>query len=437
MKPCSHRRNRSNERGQILLMLAVSLPMLLLFLGLALDAGFAYVTKAKLSKAVDAACLTAMKTLTQGQATAAALATNSFNANYPTTSLDAIPPAVSIAFGTDASGNTLVNATGTATINTFFIRMLPQFKTVAVADRAQATRAKLVMSLMLDRSGSMQTNDGWSALPPAVKSFVTDFDDTNDYVASISFASNATVDFPIGHSFQTPITNLMNTWTKATFAGGTFGPGALTLAQAQNDSVITTANIVKVAVYFTDGKVNIIQQRLSCSGTPTLYNFGGYDSGTDVGFFIPTTGVQIYRYTPPAGVGPGTWYSCDSSGNCTTPITNSCLKTVPGFTATGGGIQPFTRTNVTTEAQTEALATATAMRTEIPNTVIYSIGLGTSVDTTFLQEVANDPASPTYNPAQPAGLAVFASSCPSTACTAQLQTVFQTIASKILLRLTQ
>jgi hypothetical protein len=98
---------------------------------------------------------------------------------------------------------------------------------------------------------------------------------------------------------------------------------------------------------------------------------------------------------------------------------------------------PFTRSNVTTEARTEALATATAMRTEVPNTVIYSIGLGTSVDQTFLQEVANDPASPTYDPTQPQGLAVFATACPSPACTAQLQTVFQTIASKILLRLTR
>ena len=77
------------------------------------------------------------------------------------------------------------------------------------------------------------------------------------------------------------------------------------------------------------------------------------------------------------------------------------------------------------------------MRTEIPGTVIYSIGLGSTVDKTFLQEVANDPASDTYDPTQPIGMAVFAPSCPSSQCTTQLQTVFQTIASKILLRLTQ
>jgi hypothetical protein len=35
------------------------------------------------------------------------------------------------------------------------------------------------------------------------------------------------------------------------------------------------------------------------------------------------------------------------------------------------------------------------------------------------------------------GEAVFASKCPSTQCSAELQQVFQTIAAKILLRLTQ
>ncbi len=439
MNSISPIRNRKNERGQILLMLALSLPLILLFVGLAIDAGFAYVTKARLSKAVDGACLTAMKNLAQGEATATTLGTNTFNANYPTTGLDASAPTVSISYSTDGSGNTLVSAVGTATINTYFIRILPQFATVTVGDHAQATRAKLVMSLMLDRSGSMQHNGGWSALPPAVTAFVNDFDDANDYVASTSFASNATVDFAIAHNFKTPITNLMNSWGKSEFAGGTFGPGALVLAQAQNDSVVTTANIVKVAVYFTDGKVNIIQQTLSCNGTPTLYNFGGYDSGTsDVGFFVPTTGLQTYRYTPPTGVGSGTWYSCDASGNCNTVIANSCLQGLAGFTsAQTGHIRAFTRANVTADAQYQALQTAAAMRAETPNTVIYSVGLGTSVDQTFLQEVANDPHSPTYDPTKPQGLAVFAPSCPSTICTTQLQEVFQTIASKILLRLTQ
>jgi hypothetical protein len=77
------------------------------------------------------------------------------------------------------------------------------------------------------------------------------------------------------------------------------------------------------------------------------------------------------------------------------------------------------------------------MRAENSGMLVYSIGLGSNVDQAFLQQIANDPASSTYDPNQPVGEAVFASNCPSSQCNAQLQQVFQTIAAKILLRLTQ
>ena len=52
------RRYRKQERGQILILCAICLIVLLLFVGLAIDFGLAYVTKARLGKAVDAAALT-------------------------------------------------------------------------------------------------------------------------------------------------------------------------------------------------------------------------------------------------------------------------------------------------------------------------------------------------------------------------------------------
>jgi Flp pilus assembly protein TadG len=381
---------------------------MLLFLALAIDVGFAYVTKAKLSKAVDAACLTAMKNLAQGQTTARNLAVNSFNGNYNVSGLDSNPPSINVTFSTDAYGQTLVNVTATATIRTFFMRMLPNRQTFSVSDGAQATRGKLIMSLVLDRSGSMTSNGGSTALPPAVITFINYFDNNNDEVAMISFASNATVDVPIGYNFITPITNAV-TAMKTKFSGGTFGPGGLSDAKTQNDSVSVQPgqNAVKVVVYFTDGYVNTIQDKLSCSGTPTLYNYGGYDSGSS---------VDVSKWTP----------------------TTTCLKNVTKFTsAINGQLKSLNRTNVTADAKYRALQTATAMRAENPGMLVYSIGLGSSADQAFLQQIANDPASSTYDPNQPVGEAVFASKCPSTQCSAELQQVFQTIAAKILLRLTQ
>ncbi len=421
MKLFSRGPSRENERGQIVILLAVSLTLMLLFLALAIDVGFAYVTKAKLSKAVDAACLTAMRNLAQGQTTARNLAINSFNGNYRVSGLDSNPPSINVSFSSDAYGQTLVNVAATATIRTFFMRILPERQTFSVSDSAQATRGKLVMSLVLDRSGSMTSDGGSAALPTAVTTFINYFDNNNDEVAMISFASDATINVAIGYNFITPITNAVHSMT---FAGGTFGPGGLTDAKAQNDSVVVPAgqNAVKVVVYFTDGYVNTIQDYLSCSGTPTLYNFGGYDSGSSVDVFNPSTGTSLATYD-----GVSKW----------TPST-TCLKNVTKFTsAINGQLVPLNRANVTADAKYRALQTANAMRAENPGMLVYSIGLGSSIDQAFLQQIANDPASSTYNPNQPVGEAVFATNCPSSQCTTELQQIFQTIAAKILLRLTQ
>ena len=423
MKLFSRNRSRENERGQVVLLVAVCFTVMLLFMALAIDVGFAYVTKAKLSKSVDAACLTAMRNLAQGQTIARNLATNSFNGNYKVSGLDQFPPTVAISFSTDAYGQTLVHVNGAATIRTFFMRILPNYQTFSVNDSAQATRGKLVMSVVLDRSGSMANNGGSTALPPAVITFINYFDNNNDEVAMISFASNATVDVAIGYNFITPITNAV-TAMKTKFSGGTFGPGGLTNAKAQNDSISIPPgqNAVKVVVYFTDGYVNTIQDKLSCSGTPTLYNYGGYDSGSSVDVFDPSSGTSLATYD-----GVSTW----------TP-SNTCVKNVTKFTsAINGQLKSLNRTNVTADAKYRALQTATAMRAENHGMLVYSIGLGSSVDQAFLQQIANDPASSTYDPNQPVGEAVFASNCPSSQCNAQLQQVFQTIAAKILLRLTQ
>ena len=429
MKFPARRTNRRGERGQILVFLAVILPVLVLFAALAIDVGFAYVTKAKLSKAVDAACLTGMRNLAQGQETAKTLAQNSFNANYGTSGIDANPPDVNISFSTNAAGQTQININATATIKTFFMGYFPQWSTIQVKDSAQAQRGKLIMSVVLDRSGSMNNNGGAAALPPAVTSFVNYFDNANDEVAMVSFASNATADVPINTNFITPITNAVKAMQ---FGGATFGPGGLALAKAQNDSVPIQPgqNPSRVVVYFTDGYANTIQDTFNCTSTlgPTLYNYGGYDSGSTFDFFNPVDGSSW----EPSGN-----HGLDSSGYPPHEPPPDCTGVTKFISQINGQPTTFSRANITADAKYRSLQTANAMRAENPPTYIYAIGLGKSVDQAFLQQIANDPASATYDSSQPQGLAVFVPDCPSAACTADLQQVFQTIAAKILLRLTQ
>ncbi len=315
---------------------------------------------------------------------------------------------------------------------------------------------KVIMSVVLDRSGSMTSDGGAMAIQSAVPTFISLFNNLFDEVALLSFSSNARIDFPIGYSFITPIDNAV---ANMQFVGGTFGTGAgdqpilsptigapMSLADLQNNSVVINPGqqVVKVLVYFTDGLMNTVQDNFSCPNQ-VLVNYGGYDSTNDVGFLDPTC-------------------SPDQSGNgCTNEsghlsqwgtCTNGCPNGFP-YDANGdicknrqgepvttflsqqtGQQTPFVRANVTAESQYRAIYTANAMRTESPvPTYIYTIGLGISVSPTtqaFLAQLANDPRYPTYIPSQPAGEFFYIENCPSPNCTAELNAAFQAIASKLL-----
>jgi hypothetical protein len=283
------------------------------------------------------------------------------------------------------------------------MQILPQYKTLHISANAQTTRPKLIMSLVLDRSGSMNLNGGAQALPPAVQTFIDMFDDNIDHVAMVSFSSIATVDVPIRTGFQLPIISAANAMR---FGGATFAQGGLLDGQAQINSVPLTGNVIKVAVFFTDGWANTNQDTLACP-TRTLINYGGCSP-------------------PEAAVGwcgPGFAFINPNTGN-----TTSCRAT-QFFSQQNQKMEPLNITNISNDALYRAIQLSNQMRAQ--GIVVYSIGLGDKISQTFLQQIANDPNSPTFDPSQPVGEAVFAPTA------TDLQSVFQTIASKILLRLTQ
>src|SRR5438132_8493677 len=74
--------DRSAEKGFTLIYMAIALTVLLLFTGLAVDSGRAYLVKAQLSKAVDGAALGAARMLNSGDPRGEA--TRIFKANFPT-----------------------------------------------------------------------------------------------------------------------------------------------------------------------------------------------------------------------------------------------------------------------------------------------------------------------------------------------------------------
>lgn len=397
--------------GQILVLFAIMLPLLLLFVGFGIDFGFGFLTKAELAKASDAVSLAVMRNLGRGQTAATSIGTSEFALNYNANSpLNASAPSVSITYSSDSYGEPIVNVSAKATIRTFFIG-LAGFKTLTVSTYSQATRPPVILSLILDKSGSMNLNGGATALPPSVNDFLGYFIEGIDQLGEVSFSSVATADVALSKTFQTPIKNSVNAMA---FGGATYAQGGLLDAQTQVTGVSNPApNAVQVVVFFTDGWANTNQDTLGNK----LVNYGGCSPveaavGWCNAFFCmdPKTGNTIS-------------YTMGSAGSC--HGVRRFLAHDPGITNPA----QLDTTNVSIDAKYRAVQLANTMRTQ--GITVYSIGLGDKIDTSYLQEVANDPASPLYDPSQPSGLAEFAPTA------SELDTAFQTIASKILLRLTQ
>ena len=398
------------ESGNILVLFALLLPLLLLFVGLGIDFGFAFLTEAQLAKGADAASLAAMRNLGRGQVEASAIGQSEFALNYNANSnLNASPPSMSISYSSDSYGEPIVNVVDTAKIHTFFIG-IAGFPTLTIAAASQATRPPVILSLVLDKSGSMLLNGGSTALPPSLIDFLGYFIEGTDQLGEVSFSTIATKDVAISKTFQTPITNSV---TGMAFGGATFAQGGLLDAQTQVQRVSNPPpNAVNVVVFFTDGWANTNQD--TQGGGPV--NYGGCSPvESAIGW---CSGVFCMNSTTGSTIS----YSSGNVGSC------NGSSTFPSQDPSLPNPAQLTELNISTEADYRAVQSANTMRTQ--GITVYSIGLGDKINTTYLQELANDPASPTYNASEPSGLAEFAPTA------SDLDSAFQTIASKILLRLT-
>lgn len=439
------------ESGQMMIMFALLLPLLFCFVGFGIDFGFAFLTKAQLAKACDAAALATMLSLGQGNTQAIAIGQAKFYLNANSNSqlyVSAPTPYINIVTPTGTSSEPVVNVLGTAKIHTFFIGFAG-FPTLTITNYAQATRPPIFMSMVLDRTGSMLSNGGAAALPGAVTDFLGYFIEGTDQIGEVSFAWSATNDVGITQTFKAPINNSLSGMN---FADGTYSMSGLQagLSQIPVPSALP-ANAVPVVIFFTDGWDNTIQALLPSpsASNKVLVEFGG-NAATTAGFdendylaFIDPNNVELnngggigngfygvnasptFQATCEAGGGNG-FYSYPAMQNCNGANT---------FTPMGGSADPLgtspvsiNRINITTEAEYTAYQKAEQMRAQ--GITVYSIGLGNDIDTTFLQEVANDPASPYYNSSEPSGVFVAAPTA------SDLDDAFQEVAAKILLRLT-
>ena len=403
------------EHGQTLLMFVFFMFVLFLLAGLGIDLGFAYITKARLSKAVDSAALAGARNVGKGKPQAIVIADNAFHVNYGTSSRDVSPPVPQAAFSNDAPGNLLLGVSATTSINTFFIRVLPQWSTLTVGSAATALRSRIVLSLVLDRSGSMHDNGGETALPGAVANFIDLFYEDYDRASMSSFSHYATTDVAMETKFKTDIKNKANAMN---FVSWTCSECGMTNGLAQNAPVVINPGekVIKVIVFFSDGMANTFYYNFNCGAR----NISAADD-----LYDPITG------------------NSSSSGCNIPPMLDSIDPATGVLTANAVDTTGDPCIPLHLEAQRRALRIAWLARNQ--GIIVYAIGMGDptkgdecnkhfkSLNPDFLKDLANTPDAPDYDSSQSQYSGDYAIAADANG----LNDVFQTIAAKILLRLTR
>jgi Flp pilus assembly protein TadG len=185
----------SSEKGFALFYMAIVLTALLLFTGLAVDAGRAYVVKAQLTKAVDGAALGAARMLNSGDPRGEAI--NIFKSNFPAGYMgvsSVTDPTAAGNFFTlttnDSTGVNVVTVQASAILPTTFMK-LANFDQVTVGSLGQATRRMVDLSLVLDVSSSIAGQ--WPAVMDASRTFVDAFDPAHDRISLVLFGNGASV----------------------------------------------------------------------------------------------------------------------------------------------------------------------------------------------------------------------------------------------------
>jgi Flp pilus assembly protein TadG len=275
---------KDNERGVVLVYMAIALTALLLFSGLALDSGRAYVVKAQLSKAVDGAALGAARALNSGDPRGEAV--RIFNANFPRGFLGTVSstdPTSDPGFFTSTvdstTGVNVVDIKATAVLPTTFMR-LGHIDSVTVRSEGAATRRMVDLSLVLDVSGSIGSK--WPSVRDAARMFVDSFDALHDRVALVTFGNGATVIDQMSSSRGFDKTKIESDVPSSLPGGSTLMVEGLYRGWDELRAVPSGQQSgLRVIVLFTDGASNGVPGNYDGSGAKSLRTWDFPKSAND------------------------------------------------------------------------------------------------------------------------------------------------------------
>lgn len=271
------------ERGVAVLVSAVLMFFTIGTVGLAVDGGLAYLVKGRLMAAVDSASLGAARGLNLGEdvdaanAAATTAAQRFFHANFPQNYMGTDPTQTTITptftvvqQNGNPTGILRVDVRGSVMAPTYFMNLFNVAR-MRVSATGSATRRTLVMVMILDVSGSMQSRQTLGSIPSSVSSSTRscdamvyaaskflDYFSSYDYIGAVTFASTARVVYaPSTNYKRSDGAGLNAVLRNINCSGGTNTAPSINLAwdQIRNVGLRLAMNEI---ILFTDGMPNLM-----------------------------------------------------------------------------------------------------------------------------------------------------------------------------------
>ncbi|MCW5983443.1 MAG: VWA domain-containing protein [Bryobacteraceae bacterium] len=318
------------QKGFAVILTALCMIMVIPTVGLAIDAGFMYAIKAKLSAAADAGALAAARSLSVGltiqaqEASAVARATAFFNANFPDGFLQTSNKQVNVTVAQSAYRTRTVRVVATVTAPVFFMRILG-FRNSTIGAEGTASRRDVNLILVLDRSQSMVNTSSLEPMKAAARQFVAQFANDRDRLGMITFGMTWLNAYPYRQNFKTSSPSLDTAIANIQGAGGTGTAQALSQAYLQLQAINEPGSL-NLVVFFTDGLPNGLTANFPVKRlTDTRYGYGAdnYSSTSSTYSMAPSTcrdssgriyGQSGWNPGPKLGVIAATGNAVDATG---------------------------------------------------------------------------------------------------------------------------
>lgn len=267
-------RRREREKGVVLLLGTLSIPVLVSMMGMGIDASIMYSVKSRIQLAADGASLAAARALSIGltteaqAASAQANAENWFNRNFPPGTFGVSNITLDEPQVYDDPDEPMIRhvvVTAAANAPSYFMRYWG-YDSTRILSTSRATRRDSVIMMVLDRSGSMNTGgatDACTLMKRAAKQFTGMFSAQRDRIGLISFSDTVHLASPPSLNFQT-VLGYSNTSGSAAGAidtiscANTTGTPAAEIIGYNELFKIGLPGALNVLLVFTDGEPNTL-----------------------------------------------------------------------------------------------------------------------------------------------------------------------------------